>query len=91
MSDETCSKGVTLEIDEDETSSLSSMEGTLATVRTGSKRTLATLPANRQLQFGGDKTSLSPPPDAAMKMNNNNNNGVGNGNGYNNYAHAAGG
>eukprot|EP00554_Chaetoceros_debilis_P016717 CAMPEP_0194115810 /NCGR_PEP_ID=MMETSP0150-20130528/24672_1 /TAXON_ID=122233 /ORGANISM="Chaetoceros debilis, Strain MM31A-1" /LENGTH=474 /DNA_ID=CAMNT_0038806377 /DNA_START=474 /DNA_END=1898 /DNA_ORIENTATION=+ len=83
MSDETCSKGVTLEIDEDETSSLSSMEGTLATVRTGSKRTLTTLTANRQLQFGGDKTRLSPPPDAAMKMNNNG------GNGYK-YAQAAG-
>lgn len=47
MSDETCSRGVTLEIDEDETSSLSSMEET-ATVRTArgvEKR-------SKQLQFG---------------------------------------
>lgn len=47
MSDETCSRGVTLEIDEDETSSLSSMEET-ATVRTA--RGLEK--QSKQLQFG---------------------------------------
>jgi len=57
MCDETCSKGVTLEIDEDETSSLSSMEGTVATVRTGTTKNRIP-PAKRQLQFGADVRKL---------------------------------
>jgi len=65
MSDETCSKGVTLEIDEDETSSLSSMEGTQATVRTGTtKKMNGTVPTKRQLQFGADVRRLDAPPEA---------------------------
>ncbi len=40
MSDETCSKGVTLEIDEDETSSLSSMEVSTRTRKSKSRRRL---------------------------------------------------
>jgi len=67
MSDETCSKGVTLEIDEDETSSLSSMEGTASTVRTGTtkNKTKNQLRINKQLQFGGDARKLKAPPDDA--------------------------
>ena len=53
MSDETCSfsKGVTLEIDEDETSSLSSMD----TLRTG--KTKNKIAVKKQLQFGADATT----------------------------------
>ncbi len=62
MSDETCSKGVTLEIDEGETSSLSSMEGTTATVRTGTTNKRRELP-RKHLQFGGERRRISPPPE----------------------------
>ncbi len=64
MSDETCSKGVTLEIDEDETSSLSSMEATTATVRTGTTNKRREL-SRRHLQFGGDTMRVGPPPEMA--------------------------
>ncbi len=64
MSDETCSKGVTLEIDEDETSSLSSMEATTATVRTGTTNKRKDL-SRRHLQFGGDTMRVGPPPEMA--------------------------
>lgn len=64
MSDETCSRGVTLVIDEDETSSLSSMEGTAATVRTGTikYRSSSGLSSSRQLQFGAEISKLDAPP-----------------------------
>ena len=62
MSDETCSKGVTLEIDEDETSSLSSMEATLATVRTGTKTNRnQALHNTKQLQFGAEVYKIEAP------------------------------
>ena len=65
MSDETCSRGVTLEIDEDETSSLSSMEGTAATVRTGTTKNKTKKQLHsKQLRFGGDACRLQAPPDA---------------------------
>lgn len=52
MSDETCSKGVTLEIDEDETSSLSSMD----TLRTGTTKNKPKIASKKQMQmqFGAD-------------------------------------
>lgn len=63
MSDETCSRGVTLVLEEDETSSLSSMEGTAATVRTGtSKYKPGGISGGRQLQFGADVCKLDAPP-----------------------------
>lgn len=65
MSDETCSKGVTLEIDEDETSSLSSMEATTATVRTGTTTNKRRDLSRRHLQFGGDAIRAAPPPEMA--------------------------
>lgn len=54
MSDETCSRGVTLEIDEDETSSLSSIEDT-STARTGGlKRN------SNEVQFGCEPKKVDP-------------------------------
>mmetsp|Transcript_26351 Transcript_26351/g.39048 ORF Transcript_26351/g.39048 Transcript_26351/m.39048 type:complete len:477 (-) Transcript_26351:70-1500(-) len=69
MSDETCSRGVTLEIDEDETSSLSSMEGTAATVRTGTTKykTSSTMP-RKQLQFGGESRPHDAPPPMQTRL-----------------------
>lgn len=68
MSDETCSRGVTLEIDEGETSSLSSMEET-ATVR----RAQGVGKQTKQLQFGyeGKKVGGTSPsiPPAKKELN----------------------
>ena len=70
MSDETCSHGVTLEIDEDETSSLSSMEGTAATVRTGTTkhRHHSSTTPRKQLQFGVDTRPHDAPPPMQTRL-----------------------
>lgn len=72
MSDETCSRGVTLVIEEDETSSLSSMENTAATVRTGTTKYYKSFGggggggiSGRQLQFGADVCKLDAPPPSS--------------------------
>lgn len=66
MSDETCSRGVTLEIDEGETSSLSSMEdGTVRPGKHRSKMFTASEAISKQLQFGADVRRMEGPPDSS--------------------------
>lgn len=62
LSDETCSKGVTLEIDEDETSSLSSME---ASTRTGLTRKSK---PRRRLNYDEYKANRSSGVDQSILM-----------------------
>ncbi len=60
MSDETCSKGVTLEIDEGETSSLSSIENsTVFSKKPRSMKKLTNQPYNQYLQQHGQHGSLA--------------------------------